>query len=270
MNLSVIIVSYNTKELLVNCLESLKEEKRKTKFEVIVIDNASTDGSATVVKEKFPWVKLIINEKNLGFATAVNQGIRLSDRRDIFLLNSDARFEKGTLEKLGDFEEKVRPAIIGARLINPDGTVQPSVFRLPNIKRAILEYWLGKKGYFSKYTPSGSGPQEVESVSGGAMLISREVIEKIGFLDGRYFMYFEDLDYCRRARKAGFKVYYLPTARIVHEHGASGRDLAVAEDQWRRLIPSSKIYYGLLIHYLITGIIWSGEKLRRLFFKAGT
>jgi GT2 family glycosyltransferase len=264
MDLSVIVVSYNTKELLANCLESLKEQKRKTELEVIVIDNASPDGSATLVKEKFPWVKLVINEKNLGFATAVNQGVRESSGENIFLLNSDTRFKKGALKALLDFTAEIGPAIIGARLINPDGTVQSSVFRLPTLKGAVLEYWLGKKDYFSKYVPSGNESQEVEAVSGGAMLISREIIEKIGFLDERYFMYFEDLDYCRRAREAGFKVFYLPTAEIVHEHGASGRGLVSTENQWRRLIPSSKIYYGLFKYYLINAIIWSGQKAKKL------
>jgi len=271
--LSIIIVSWNTVDLLRACLKSIKEEVGRLKeivVEVVVVDNASTDGSSEMVKKDFPRVKLIQNEKNLGFATAVNQGLRQTQGEARLLLNSDTRLTKGSLGKLLEFEKEVGPAIIGARLINPDSSVQPSVFHLPSIKRAVLEYWLGKKGYFSKYAPAGSESQEVEAVSGGAMLISWKIIEKIGLLDERYFMYFEDLDYCRRARKAGFKVYYLPTAEIIHEHGASGRKLAAVEEQWRRLVPGSKIYNGVLAHYLITGIIWSGEKLRKLFFKAGT
>jgi GT2 family glycosyltransferase len=125
-----------------------------------------------------------------------------------------------------------------------------------------LEYWLGKKGYFSKYIP-GDQPVEVEAVSGGVMLFSRGVIEKVGLLGERYYFYFEDLDFCRKAGKAGFKIYFFPEAEVVHEHGASGRSLADDQNQWRRLIPSSKIYYGTLRHYLINLIIWSGQKLKR-------
>jgi GT2 family glycosyltransferase len=181
------------------------------------------------------------------------------------LLNSDTQVKEGTLVKLVEFEKKVGPAIIGARFLNPDGSTQASVFHLPTIRRAICEFWLGKRDAFSKYAPAGERPVEVEAVSGGAMLISRGIIEKIGLFDERYFMYFEDLDYCRRAKLAGFKVYYLPSAEVIHEHGASGRKIADEANQWRRLIPSSKIYHGMLRHYLIYSIIWLGQRLRRFF-----
>jgi hypothetical protein len=262
MDLSVIIASYNTRELLGRCLKSVEREKGKLALEAIVIDNASTDSSPQMVKKEFPKVKLTVNRENLGFARAVNQGFREAQGKTILLLNSDTQLTKGGLAKLLEFEKKVGPAIIGTKLINPDGSVQPSVFYLPTVKRAILEYWLGRKGYFAKYAPTGENPQEVEVVSGGAMLISRAVAEKIGLMDERYFMYFEDLDFCRRAHQAGFKVYYLPTVEIIHEHGASGKALVDSANQWRRLVPSSKIYHGDARHYLINFILWSGQKLK--------
>lgn len=267
MELSIIIVSYNTKRLLQKCLDSLGAEKKSKDREIIVIDNASMDGSWQMVQEKFPLVKLVKNTENMGFAKAVNKGISLAEGKSILLLNSDTEASENTLADLLEFEKKVRPAIIGLRMLNADGSIQPSVFRLPTARGAFSEYWLGKKGSFSKYWPVGEESREVEAVSGGAMLISRAVLDKIGYFDERYFMYFEDMDFCRRARKAGFKIYYLPSAKVIHVHGASGRSLASEEAQWRRLIPSSKIYHGAIKHFVINFILWSGQKVSRLFVR---
>ena len=283
MDLSIIIVNYNTKDLLKRCLQSVISDwllvikvqlstarNQLPTAEVIVIDNGSTDGSEKYLRSQISnlktkiknlKLKVLLNKTNLGFAKAVNQGIKQARGKAIFLLNPDTIVKPESLKKLLEFEKKVSPAIVGVRMLNSDGSIQGSVFNLPTVKRAIEEFWLGKKGAFSKYAPFEDKPIEVESVSGGAMLISKKVIEKIGLFDERYFMYFEDLDYCRRARKAGFKIWYLPTAEIIHEHGASGKFLAKPEDQWKRLIPSSKIYHGSLKHYLIWLIIWSGQKL---------
>ena len=284
--LSIIIVNWNTKKLLMQCIKSLTQisnlksqsqnSKLKTEYEIIVVDNGSIDGSVDEVqssKFKAPYqtvqgkvqsdslkLKVIENESNLGFSKAVNQGIKESTGEVVLLLNSDTIVKKGALKELLDFEEKVGSVVVGARMLNPDGTVQGSCFYFPTVKRAILEYWLKKKNYFSKYALAGLDSVEVEAVSGGAMLISRVLIDKIGMLDERYFMYFEDLDFCRRVRKAGYKIYYLPTAEIIHEHGASGKTLVDPADQWKRLIPSSKIYHGWLKHYLISFILWSGQK----------
>jgi len=287
MDFSIIIVNYNTKDLLKRCLQSVISDwllviqvqlstarNQLPTAEVIVIDNGSTDGSEKYLRSQISNLKtkiknlklqVLLNKTNLGFAKAVNQGIKQAKGEAIFLLNPDAVVKPESLKKLLEFEKKVSPAIVGVRMLNSDGSIQGSVFNLPTLRRVIEEFWLGKKGAFSKYAPSGDKPIEVEAVSGGAMLISKEVIEKIGLFDERYFMYFEDLDYCRRARKAGFKIWYLPTVEIIHEHGASGRNLADEKDQWKRLIPSSKIYHGFWGHYLINLIIRVGQKCRRNF-----
>ncbi|HUV71854.1 MAG TPA: glycosyltransferase family 2 protein [Clostridia bacterium] len=275
MSISFIIISFNTKKLLEKCLESIKNQSRggEIQGEIIVVDNGSQDGSAQAIK-KLPskqfadcglTVHLIENKENLGFAKAVNQAIKKAKSDNLLLLNSDTQLTKNSLQNLLEFEEKVRPSLLGSQLLNPDGSIQPSCFHLSTVKRAFLEYWLGKKGFFSKYYPLGNEPSQVEAVSGGAMLIPKEIIEKIGPFDERYFMYYEDLDFCRRVRKAGFKIYYLPSSKIIHEHGSSGKKLTSPETQWRRLIPSSKIYHGLVQHYLITAIIWSAQKLKKVF-----
>lgn len=267
MKLSIIVVNYNTKELLKKCLDSIIIKGLEA--EIIVVDNGSTDESVdyinglTKLRINGLIIKTILNKENLGFAKAVNLGIKSSSGESILLLNSDTQVKPSCLEKLIKFEEQVRPAVIGAKMLNPDGTVQGSCFYLPTVKRAILEYWLGKKNYFLKYSLPGKEPVEVEAVSGGAMMISRALIDKIGMLDERYFMYFEDLDFCRGAKKAGYKIYYLPSAEIIHEHGASGKNLTGSKDQWKRLIPSSKTYHGWLKHYLISFILWIGQKWQR-------
>jgi GT2 family glycosyltransferase len=273
MELSIVIVNFNTKDLLGKCLESIAAYglKDQDKREVIVVDNGSVDGSiAEINKPKFKArnaklnLKIIENKDNLGFSKAVNQGLRQAKGDKILLLNSDTQLTENSLKNLLEFEETVHPAVVGSQMLNPDNTVQGSCFFLPTIKRAFLEYWLGKKGYFSKYYPSVNTPVEVEAISGGVMLLPKEIIDKVGLLDERYFMYFEDLDYCRRVRKSGYKIYYLPSSQIIHEHGASGKKLADPQNQWRRLIPSSKIYHGVVNHLIITAIIWSGQRLRKV------
>lgn len=259
--LSIIIVSFNTKELLRECLKSLGD-----RHEVIVVDNASGDGSPEMVEKDFPGVVLIKNEKNLGFARANNQGIKKAKGKYLLLLNSDAQVKSKALEELVKFgEENSGAGVVGARLVNPDGSVQPSVYHFPKLINALKDYWLGKKGAYEKYAPSGKKPVEVEAVTGAAMLIPRRTIEKVGFLDEKYFMYFEDLDYCLRVRKAGFKIYYLPEAEIIHHHGQSAAK--VGSQAYSYLVESSKKYHGWLKYYLLTLIIWLGTRWRKSLAK---
>ena len=281
-DLSIIIVNYDTKALLKQCLESVLSIKYQVlSIEIIIVDNNSTDGSVEYLlgsgfqvtgisksktRNQKPETRnliLIRNDRNLGFAAANNQGIKIARGECILLLNSDTIVRKGALEKLVAFAQRTPDAgVVVARLLNPDGAIQPSCYHSPSISGAMKEFWLGEKGAFSKYAPRGKKPVAVDAAVGAAFLISKKTIEKIGFLDERYFMYFEDLDYCRRAWWAGLKVYYLPEAEIIHSHGASGKKLDQQPNKW--LIQSSKIYYGILKHYLINLIIWSGQKWQKV------
>jgi len=267
-DLSIIIVSFNTKELLKNCLKSLMTYGQwlMANGEVIVIDNASKDSSSEMVKKEFPKVKLIVNKHNLGFATANDQGIKASKGESVFLLNSDTEVKPGALEKLVEFiQSHSEVGVIGARLLNPDGSIQPSVYHFPTIWRVIKEYWFGLKGSYEKYVPMFEKEVEVEAVTGAAMLIPKKTIERIGYLNERYFFYFEDLDYCRRVRRAGFKVFYLPTAEILHHHGQSATKAGSKAYQY--LVQSSKIYNGTLKYWLLTSVIWTGQKWQKIFGK---
>jgi GT2 family glycosyltransferase len=155
--------------------------------------------------------------------------------------------------------------VIGPKLLYADGRLQPSCFRFPSIGRAIKEYWLGQKGLFDKYAPKGDTPQVVDSVVAAVFLITPRALKEVGNIDERYYFYFEDIAYCREVSRKGLKVYYLPEAEIVHLEGASGKSIANPENQWRRLIPSSKIYHGTLRHYILTLIILIGQKWAGLY-----
>ncbi|MCD6225630.1 glycosyltransferase family 2 protein, partial [bacterium] len=202
--------------------------------------------------------------QNLGFSKANNQGISIAQGKYLLLLNSDTIVKKGSLEKMVEFAEAHHDAgVVGPRLLNADGSIQPSCFNFPSVLGAIKEFWLGKKGSFTKWAPKGKQPVEVDAVVGAAFLITPQARKKVGLLDERYFFYFEDIDYCRRVWRAGLKVYYFPQAEIIHLHGASGKKLKQKPNQW--LIASSKIYYGWWRYYLINSIIWLGQKYEKLF-----
>jgi len=265
MDLSIIIVSFNTKKLLKRCLESLP-----AKAEVIVVDNGSTDGTLEMLKvfkdSKKKMLKVIENKDNLGFAKAVNQGLKQAKGKYLLLLNSDIFAQKNAFEELVDFAEKQpKLGVVGGALLNPNGSSQGSCFYLPSLIRAIKEFWFNGPATLNKYTPSGDQPVEVEAVMGAVFLIPKKVLKQVGFFNENYFMYFEDLDYCRRVRKNGFKVYYLPEAKFIHEHGASGRSIPGQTHRW--LVESSKIYHGLMKYYLITAVIWLGQKCRKILKK---
>lgn len=265
MDLSIIIVNYNTKELLQKCLESVFSEERGVRsWEIIVVDNNSTDGTREMVKKlqsQHSELRTIFNKKNEGFAKAINQGIKQSRGEYLLLLNSDIIAKPNSIKRLVDFAEK-HPGVgvVGGRLLNSDGSSQGSCFFLPTLWRVVKEFWLGNKRFsvVKKYVPEGKRPSEVEAVTGAVFLIPKRILSKVGFFNERYFMYFEDLDYCRRVRKTGLKIYYLPEAEFIHAHGASGQQIPQQTRQW--LVGSSKIYHGKLRYYLITFIIWSNQK----------
>ncbi|OGM03122.1 hypothetical protein A2115_03465 [Candidatus Woesebacteria bacterium GWA1_41_8] len=260
-DLTVVIVSFNTKALTLEAIDSVFKNDSGLNVDVVVVDNGSSDRSPEEV-EKVPnaKLKLIKNDQNLGFAKAANQGIRASSGKHILLLNSDCKLKRGCLKKLFDFAETKKDAgVIGARLLDTNGKVQPSCYFFPTVFGAVKRYF-GGGNEVDKYLPKANGPSVVDAVVFAAALITRQALERVGLLDERYFMYFEDLDYARRAKSLGLKVYYLPQAQAVHHHGASGRDIADAANQWRRLIPSSKTYHGALTHYLIVWVMWLGQK----------
>lgn len=223
-------MSWNTREDLRTALQSIDRHRPEGSFEVLVVDNASIDGSPEMVQNEFPWVRLIANKENVGFTRGHNQAVRESHGKYLLILNSDTIILQGALQKLIDFAEANPEAgIVGPRLLNPDGSLQYSCRRFPNLAAAIFRNTpLGKLFPQNRYTRDylmtdwdHSTPREVDWVSGAAMFIRREVHEQLQGFDERFFMYCEDVDLCYRAWKAGWKVVYYPEAQIVHAIGRS-------------------------------------------------
>lgn len=268
--LSIVIVNLNTKDLTIGCIRSIEKEAGSLKFEVLLTDNGSNDGSVEALQqiqsEKF-WKNrftLILNDSNTGYGKANNQGIKKAKGKYILLLNNDTVVHKNALQKLVEFAERTPDAgVVGSKLLNIDGTLQMSCFHFPTIINAIKEYWLGKKGLFDKFAPTDEIPVTVDSVVGAVFLITPEARKKVGILDERYFAYFEDIDYCRQTWKNGLKVYYLPDSIITHYHGATFKKLANESERWKKLIPSSKVYHGLINHYIIFVVMWLGQKWQK-------
>lgn len=229
-DLSITICSWNTVVDLRACLESLRAAKDEANFEVIVVDNASEDGSADMVAEEFPEFVLERQFTNLGFTGGHNLAINVARGHTVALLNSDTVVHPDAIRAITQFmREDPNVGIVGPKLLNPDGSLQMSCRRFPNpVAAAFRNTWLGRMFPNNKFVRDylmadfeHDKTCEVDWVSGAALFINRNVIDRIGVLDDKFFMYCEDVDYCKRAWDAGFKVVYLPTAVITHAIGKS-------------------------------------------------
>ena len=275
MDLSIIIVSYNTKKLLADCLTSVFTQTKDLNYEVIVVDNGSTDESVKSIKQLANYelrvkdkknnpqsvtrnqtiVKLIENKENLGFAKANNQalrqirqGLRLSSAERphceqaqgeyVLLLNSDTKIVDNALKKLVDFAKgKEELGVVGPKLLNPDGTPQPSVAPFFTLSKAFIWLMTGDRFLYS----SPSRTRQVDWVMGAALMVKKDVIKKVGLLDEKFFMYMEEVDWCYRIKKAGFEIWFYPQAEIFHlVRGGSpeGKQKAILN-----------IYQGLIYFY---------------------
>jgi N-acetylglucosaminyl-diphospho-decaprenol L-rhamnosyltransferase len=237
VDLTVVIVSWNVRELLRGCLRSLAGGPRPAGgTEVVVVDNASADDSAAMVVDQFPDVRLIANGENRGFTAANNQGITVARGRYVLILNPDTEVVGDALAALVAYAD-AHPdvGVVGPQLLNPDGTVQPSRRRFPTLATALFEStWLQPlaprrllERYFVQDRPHDR-VQDVDWVDGAALMVRREALGRVGLLDEGFFMYSEELDWCRRFRMAGWRVVYLPTARIVHHRGKSSEQVVAA------------------------------------------
>lgn len=233
--LSITICSWNTIADLRACLQSLRNAKEEGKFEVIVVDNASHDGSPDMVEQEFPEFILLRQTTNLGFTGGHNLAIQKRNGHNVALLNSDTIVHPGAIKTIIQFmRQHPEAGIVGPKLLNPDGSLQFSCRRFPNpVAAAFRNTFLGRLFPNNKFTRdylmqdlSHTDTTEVDWVSGAAMFVQKDVVDKIGGLDGSLFMYCEDVDWCKRAWQAGFKVVYLPTAIITHAIGTSTSQIA--------------------------------------------
>lgn len=260
IDLSIIIVNWNTKKLLIDCLTSILGQTEKLNYEVIVVDNGSSDGSVAAVRKlRVKGLQVIENTENLGFAKANNQAIQQAKGEYILLLNSDTIIVDNALEKLVTFarcDEKI--GLVGPRLLNFDGTPQPSVAPFFTLFKVFVWLFTGDRFLYS----SPNKATGVDWLMGAALMAKRRMIEEIGGLDEDFFMYVEEVDWCYRAKKAGWSVWFYPSAQITHlVRGSSpeGKQKAVLE-----------IYKGLLRFYGKNFACWQLTVLKFLLLaKAG-
>ena len=233
VDLSVVIPSYNTRELMEQALRTVDEASEGLQVQVIVVDNASRDGSPEMVEARFPHVELIRNDRNLGFGGANNIAFQRLRGRHVLLLNSDTIVRADTLRTLVEFMD-VHPeaGAAGCKILNPDGSLQLDCrrgFPTPSAafyKLSGLSRLFPRSRRFGRYNLTYLDPEatnEVDALSGSCMIVRRRVLEEVGGFDEDYFMYGEDLDWCYRMREAGWKIYYVPATQIIHFGGASGR-----------------------------------------------
>lgn len=227
---SIIIVNFNTKELLKQLLTSITQNVKNVTYEIIVVDNNSTDGSKELLKTLFKKVILIANKSNLGFGKANNQGAKVAQGKYLLLLNSDTLVCENAIDKMFQFLEKEKSvAAVGSKLLNRDGSLQSSWGMFPKLKtefyfRTFLNQLFPTNrisGLFRVSAYDHSAVKEVDWVSGACMMIRKEVFDKIVGFDEQIYMYYEDADLCLRIKKLGWKVYFLPHAQIYHFYGSS-------------------------------------------------
>src|SRR3989344_5794294 len=210
ITLSIIIVSFNSESFIEKCISSVLKNIPKD-AEVIVLDNASSDTTVAKLKKFSTKIKLIESGENLGFSSGNNKALTQAEGEYIFFLNPDTEVNFTIFGDLIFFyKETPYAGIIGPKLVMPDGKIQESVKNLPTIAGAIKEFVFGINHAYTQYVPKGNQPIEVESMYGAAMLIKRLLFEEVGGFDEKFFLYYEDMDLCRRVRNLGKKVYYYP------------------------------------------------------------
>jgi len=238
VDVSIIIVSWNTKDRLNDCLNSVYRQAPKLTYEIIVVDNASGDGSSAMIKKEFPQVNLIENTENRGFAAANNQGIAITKGRYVLLLNSDTLILNNAIAKTVVFADNhPEVAVVGCKVLNPDGTLQRTCFMFPSLLNMLLS-----STYLYKLFPRSKffgreqmtwwdrdDVREVDVVTGCFMLVRRRAIEQIGVLDERFFMYGEETDWCYRFKQANWKIVFTSGGQIIHFGGASSSKMAAGK-----------------------------------------
>jgi len=230
MDLSIIIVNWNSKDYLKKCIELILCHTHDINFEIIVIDSASYDGCGEMLRQVYPCVQFVQNHQNLGFAKANNKAFQFSKGKSLLFLNPDTEVEDNSIVVLYKHLNSLPDAgIVGARLLNSDRSIQTSCIQsFPDILNQVLDMEVLRKRFprwklwgMSSLIDNVSMPSEVESVSGACLMIKREVFEKVGMFSNDFFMYSEDIDLCFKVRKRGLKNFYIPDAIVVHHGGTS-------------------------------------------------
>ena len=249
MRLSILIVNWNTKELVRKCLNSVLENPPAGDFEAVVVDNNSSDGSKEILQKEFgseKQVKLIFSDKNLGFAAGNNLAYKYSSGDYILLLNPDTEVGAGALGELVNYlDGKPDVGIAGPKLLNPDGSLQPSVRRFPDLWSSMLVF-SGLHRIFrpKRYLMDGfdcAREQEVDQVMGAALMTRRKIVERVGLFDEKFFLWYEEVDFCKRVKRVSYKVMYYPEVEITHHTAQSFSQLQLWDR--KKTAARSLLYY---------------------------
>jgi N-acetylglucosaminyl-diphospho-decaprenol L-rhamnosyltransferase len=277
MDLSIVIVSWNVAGLLADCLHSIVAHPPAGEYEVWVVDNASQDDSVRMLREQFPEAHLIINEINVGFATANNQAIEAARGRYVLLLNPDTVVYPGTFQEMIDFlDQNPQAGAVGSLYESPDGSLQPSCFPYPTLSRELWRLLhldrLVSYGIYPMQRWSKDTPRQVDSLQGASLMLRRSALEKTGLLDPNYFMYTEEIDLCYRLHLQGWSLYWVPQSRITHFGGQSTRQTAL---KMFLCLYSSKVqffrkHYGARSAYNYKRVLWLVSILRRFLAMLGS
>ncbi|MEZ4672697.1 MAG: glycosyltransferase family 2 protein [Caldilineaceae bacterium] len=290
--LSIIIINWNTCTLTTDCLQSVAEEAihlsivspEHGAIQTIVVDNASSDDSVTHIRHRFPWVQLIENETNVGFAAANNQALSHCTGKYILLLNSDTKVLPGGLQELIDFMETHPEAgAAGSRYLNPDGSLQSSCYPAPTVSRELWRMFhldqLHAYGIYPMHNWPVDEPRVVDIIQGAAFLLRREIVVELGLFDPAYFMYSEEVDLCRRIWQSGWQIYWIPQSRVIHYGGQSTRQVALT--MFLQLYQSKILYFrkhhgqlatwsykwvlmlAALVRLLLTPLAWTQSSEKR-------
>jgi len=266
-DISIVIVSYNTCDLLEDCLDSITQTAGNLDLEIIVVDNASSDGSLAMLSQKFPCVRCLANQTNVGFARANNQGAAVSRGPYLLLLNSDTRLLPGALQSMLELmQANPQVGLVGATLRNVDGTFQASYTPFPGLLQEFLVLSTLGRRLYGPYFPS-HGPEDgrcahladYNYVEGACMLIRREAYMLVGGLDEGYFMYSEDVDLCYALREKGWQVWFQPAAQVIHLGGGSSQHRRPEReaDLYCSQVRFFQKHYGRAVAYLLFAQIYS-------------
>jgi GT2 family glycosyltransferase len=271
MDLSVIIVSWNVKGLLAECLASVYDALGRSHLacEILVVDNASSDGSPEMVRERFPQVLLLANAENKGFAAANNQAMAQAQGRLVLLLNPDTVVRRDALDILVRFMDETPTAgMAGPRLVYPDGRFQHAAFRFPTLAQAFFDFFpmhyrlleSPLNGRYSRSLYTAGRPFVIDHPLGACMMVRRQAIDEVGGMDEGFFMYCEEIDWAMRLKRAGWEIYCVPAAEVVHYAGQSTQqfreEMFVA--LWRSRFRLYAKHYGRFDNWMLRRVVRLG------------
>jgi N-acetylglucosaminyl-diphospho-decaprenol L-rhamnosyltransferase len=262
VDVSICILNWNGSKMLSDCLQSLRDilGLNRSGFEIIVIDNGSTDDSVGMVRATFPDVRLVTIPKNIGISAATNEGLRHASGRYSLILNNDIVLHGDCLDRMVQFlDRNAKAGVVGARLLNSDGSTQVNYYprRLPSVGSIFAElFWLRRNSNQDSAQWNPDVACQMDQVPGACMMVRGEVFKQIGFWDAEFSCWYEDVDFCNRCLQAGWEIWYLPEARVVHYGGSTFQGLGMSQKTlWR--------FHGLL-RYCAKHFSWARYTLVRI------